>query len=41
VSARPNITQADRDLIEDGLAELDDRTGTGEHAEHQDEVIAS
>ncbi|MET4432077.1 hypothetical protein [Mycolicibacterium sp. 624] len=40
--ARPNTDQAYRDVIEDlGLADLDDRTGTGDNAEHHDETVAS
>jgi hypothetical protein len=41
VSTRPNITRADRDLLADvGLTELDDRTGTGGDALHDDEPVA-
>ncbi|MDT5150580.1 MAG: hypothetical protein QOI01_2313 [Mycobacterium sp.] len=39
---RPHTSQADRDLLADvGLVEDDDRAGTGEHAQHDDELVAS
>jgi hypothetical protein len=39
---RLNTTQADRDLLADvGLAEDDDRAGSGKHAQHHDELVAS
>jgi hypothetical protein len=39
---RPHVDQADRDLLADvGLAENDDRAGSGDQAQHHDEVTAS
>jgi hypothetical protein len=39
---RPNVSQADRDSIEDvGLAHDDNRAGSGDHAQHHDELVAS
>jgi hypothetical protein len=39
---RPNVSQLDRDVIEDlGLTDLDERAATGENAEHNDEPVAS
>jgi hypothetical protein len=39
---KPSITQADRDFLADvGLSENDDRAGSGDQAQHHDEVTAS
>jgi hypothetical protein len=38
---RPNISQADRDVIEDLLADIDGETGSGGQAQHQDVSVAS
>jgi hypothetical protein len=38
----PNVDQVDRNAVEAvDLADHDDRAGTGQSAEHQDEVTAS
>lgn len=34
------LTQADRDRLEDNLADPDHRIGTGPHAIHAEEVLA-
>lgn len=40
--ARPSRSQGDRDALEDlGLAELDDRAGSGESAKHNEELMPS
>lgn len=40
--SHPNVPQADRDQLADlGLLDLDDRAGTGQDADHDDELVAT
>jgi hypothetical protein len=42
VITRPNTSQADRGLLADvGLVEDDDCAGSGDQAQHRDELVAS
>jgi hypothetical protein len=37
----PNTAQADRDLIEDRLSDIDYRIGTGDQAQHVEEHLST
>lgn len=41
-TTHPHVSQAARDVIEDlGLTHRDERTGSGEHAQHREEGTPS